>query len=496
MKAIRSLTLILLAITMMLVAVKPAVVSAQDGTPSPAATEVTATVTPQDTPAEYLRPLVVVDSYSTSQDNVQPGTGFDLKIKLLNNGQNSAMNLIATFAGTDFLPSGTGGVRSVAVLDAGKKVEITQPMIASASLWGQSVGVLTINLSYSDSHGVSYSEAFTITVSLKPWSYSAAATATPTTMPRPQLIVGGYTSDVTPLQPGSIFNLSVDVRNLGSGDAKAVTMVLGGGANIDTSSGTPQASGMSGGSSELTTFAPLGSSNLVYLNDIGAGVVANASIQLIVNVTATPGAYPFKISFVYTDSNGARIVDDQVITLLIYNLPKIEVNYYRDPGAFFANQMNVLPLQVTNLGRSSAVMGNMTVSVENADISQNVSLVGALDPGGYFTLDTMITPYQAGPLDVKVSINYTDDFNQPQVIEQILTVDVQEMPVYDSGGITPEDGGMNVIPEPVPETSWQKVVRFIKGLFGLGSGQPETAPLPDEYIPEEKPVQSIPIPKG
>jgi len=34
-------------------------------------------------------------------------------------------------------------------------------------------------------------------------------------------------------------------------------------------------------------------------------------------------------------NNGERIVDDQVITLLVYSLPKVEIGFYRDPGIFY-----------------------------------------------------------------------------------------------------------------------------------------------------------------
>ena len=48
----------------------------------------------------------------------------------------------------------------------------------------------------------------------------------------------------------------------------------------------------------------------------------------------------------------------------------------------------------------------------------DVLLVGALEPGGYYTLDTEITPMQEGPLELVITINYTDDFNQPRLVTQ------------------------------------------------------------------------------
>lgn len=64
--------------------------------------------------------------------------------------------------------------------------------------------------------------------------------------------------------------------------------------------------------------------------------------------------------------------------------------------------------------------------------------------------------------------------------------------------------GFPEMPSDQPETFWQKVVRFFKGLFGLGSGKsaPDNlnSPMPGEYQeevpPEEVPLKPIPAPKG
>jgi len=255
------------------------------------------------------------------------------------------------------------------------------------------------------------------------------------------------------------------------------------------------------GGSELSTFAPLGASNVIFLGDVPVGTTISATQKLIVNVTANPGAYPFKLSFIYDDEKGSRQINDQVITLLIYQLPQVEVGFYRDPGIFYTNQMSMLPLQVTNLGRKTAVLGNMRVTSPNADITNNVTLVGSLEPGGYFTLDANLMPFQPGPLNIEVNINYTDDFNQPRTITQTLTVEVMDMPApeFPTDGFPPEP------PPPAEETFWQKVLRFLRGLIGLDSAEPTPLPvMPGEQIPPEGvpgepipvPVEPLPRPKG
>jgi hypothetical protein len=199
-----------------------------------------------------------------------------------------------------------------------------------------------------------------------------------------------------------------------------------------------------------------------------------------VNVNTNPGAYPLKLSFVYNDISGNRVVDDQVITLLVYGLPQVEVSFYQDPGMILAGEPVSLPIQITNLGRKSTILGNLKVTAGDSELTNNTSLIGTLEPGGYFTLDPMLTAIQAGPLDIEITINYTDDFNQPRTLIQTLQITVEEAPEME-----PIDTGM-ITPEMMqPETFWQKVVRFLKGLLGLDSGIPEPQ-LPPEMMPSEE----------
>ena len=124
-----------------------------------------------------------------------------------------------------------------------------------------------------------------------------------------------------------------------------------------------------------------------------------------------------------------------------------------------------------------------------------MTLVGALDPGGYFTLDAIVIPDQPGPLQLVVTVDYTDDFNQPQVITQTLNVEVMEGgPVVGHGGEgpgVPGDGG----PPSAPETFLQKVWRFILGLLGLDSGLPNAGGVQVPPPSEVPPPQVLP-PKG
>jgi hypothetical protein len=211
-----------------------------------------------------------------------------------------------------------------------------------------------------------------------------------------------------------------------------------------------------------------------------------------------------KVTFSYVNSKGETVNDDQVITLLVYSLPKLDISFYRDPGPLLAGQPNMLPIQVANLGKRTAVLGNMTVETPNGMIETPSTLVGALDQGGYFTFDASLIPDTPGPIELTVTVGYTDDFNEERQLQGKLSVTVEEAmmgpegnPAMNGGGAG-GGGGMELIPEPAAESLAHKAWRFILGLFGLDSGSSGGggAPLPAEGVPSEGVPAPVKPPQG
>jgi hypothetical protein len=454
----------------------------------------------QQVPADsFYRPIIVIDSYSTNKDPLVPGENFNLTLKLYNQGRSIATNVIAIFTVGDFIPQGTGGVVAVREIDPGETKKIEQPMASSFSaLAGKTITTLTVTISYDDADGIRYTETFNVAINLKQVYSGVAPSPTPTPTPevltRPLLVITDYRTSVSPLQPGSRFSLSLQIQNLGDAEAKRVSMIVGGGTITTDPSGTPSTGGVSGASGDLANFAPIGSSNVQYLGDIPISIPQMAEQELIVNVTTNPGAYPLKISFIYTDDDGMRFLDDQVVTLLVYSNPVLDINFYRDPGPFFAGQPNMLPIQVVNLGRKSAVLGNLRVTADNSELSNSTVLIGSLEAGGYFTLDAMLIPFTSGPLELTISVDYSDDFNQSQVVTKIQTIEILEEQIFEpppgNGDGIDGPGGPMGPSQPNPETFWQRVIRFLRGLFGLDSAQKTD----DQFIPGGMPpVEDVPF---
>lgn len=451
-----------------------------------------ATSAPTDTsaPVPVLRPQIAVQNYRTKPENVQYGQNFTLIVKLRNEGEAQAFNVQATFTSSDFVPLKNGGVNIVGDLIAGNSLDVDQPMTVANYVYG--IVSVAMNLSYSDISGAVYSEQFTLNIRVSGGGGSYV-TSTPTGVKSSQLVITSYAASINPLQPGEQFNLAMTIQNTGNARAQRVTMIVGGGSS-GTSSGTPEPGGVSGGSGEFTNFAPVGASNVQTLGDLGAGEAIQAKQDLIVNVSTNPGAYPMKVTFSYLNDKGEVVNDDQVITLLVYSLPTVDVSFYRPPEPFYVGQPGALPIQVVNLGKRLSVLGTLKITSENGTIENGTSLVGSLDAGGYFTLDAMLIPEQSGKMNLDITIDYTDDFNQPRTISRKLEIEVMEGFIEPTPDPSMGGGGGEGFPVPTEETTLQKVWRFVLGLFGLDSALPSNS---NPGVPPgpgiEEPV--VPVPK-
>ena len=457
--------------------------------PVPTATPPPPTAT--NVPLPFVRPQFVVRSSKVIGD-VQANKQVTLKLAIENAGNATSYSTQAVFSSVDLAPTKTGGVVALGKVNADDETNVTQTFYATNSVIGKSLIVADLTVTYYDADGAMYSDKFSLSIPINGGVVLGGVvypTSTPTGVKSSQLVITSYAASIDPLQPGEQFTLTMTVQNVGNEKAQRVTMIVGGGTS-GTSGGTPQPGGVSGGGGEFTNFAPVGASNVQSLGDLPASGSLQAAQNLIVNVSTNPGAYPMKVSFSYLNDQNEVINDEQVITLLVYSLPNVDISFYRTPDPFFAGQPGALPIQVVNLGKRLAVLGNIKVSAGNGLIENGTSLVGSLDAGGYFTLDSVLTPDQPGTLELTFTIDYTDDFNQPRTLTRTLNIEV--MDTSEEPTVDPSLGGggeKSIIPE---ETSLHKIFRFIKGLFGLDSAWPVwQAPdgnrLPQEIIPA-KPV--------
>jgi hypothetical protein len=449
----------------------------------------TRTPDPTNTPAPtaFVRPLLVVSTYGASSAEIFPNTDLDFEMTLSNSGAIRATNIVATFISGDFIARSTGGVRSLGTLEPNQVVRFWQPLHANDGLTSGGIATLEVKVDYTDINGTTYTDTFALTFPVRRVAGGAAPTATPTptmtptpsatptTGPRlrPLLVVTSYETSVEQLQPGVTFALTMDVQNQGNADAQRITMIVGGGSSSSGDvNGTPvPGGGVSGSGGDYSKFAPVGASNIQTLGGLPIGQSLEASMSFIVNATTEPGAYPVKVSFIYEDAQNGSFSDDQVVTLLVVRKPSVQMSFFSPPPPFFIGEAGSLSLQLVNTGSRTATFGAFSVNAPDAIIENGTVFVGNLEPGGFYPLDALIIPNLEGPQEIEVSVNYTDDFGQPQTITQTLPIEVLA-PFFPE---EPIEEPIDVGPPPEPEAAnpLQTFWRFILGLIGLSSGTAE-----------------------
>ena len=106
----------------------------------------------------------------------------------------------------------------------------------------------------------------------------------------------------------------------------------------------------------------------------------------------------------------------------------------------------------------------MKITADGAELANNVSLVGSLDSGNYFSLDASITPQQPGPLTLTITVDYTDAFNQPQQVIKTMEINVE-------GDLEPTPAPGEGTGDSTSQTSggfWENLWSALHGFFGVG----------------------------
>jgi hypothetical protein len=261
---------------------------------------------------------------------------------------------------------------------------------------------------------------------------------------RPQLIIAGYRTAPDPLAPGDPFTLTLEVNNVGGGEAQRLTLTLGG-----------------EGGSGLAPFAPLQSSNVKIVPSLAAGATLELSQRLVVDGGAESKAYSLPVALAFDDAHGTRRTDSQLISLLVSRRPHFQIGFYQPVVTVTVGVPFALPVEATNIGRTLVNVSTLEVTSAQLDIQDGSLYLGPLDGGTSGSLEARATARQGGTAEVVVSVHYLDDFEQPQVVTKTLTIPVEEPATASAGAAenAQEQGG----------GFWDKVLRALRGLLGLGS---------------------------
>jgi len=388
------------------------------------------------------KPKIIIEGVSTTPDVIAPDTPFTLTLRLANRGSRTAANIMTEADSATAIPAEGSSIASTDVLKINQEVTVSLQLLLKPATEGGRKG-LNVNLEYSDYSGGSYTDQQTVRLDV---DTSLAS--------RPQLLIRSYQTDPEMISPGDTFTLTIELANVGGGEAQRLTLAFGGenGEN-------------------LGAFVPVEGGNVSFVNNIAPDSAQEITMKMMAAGNAETKAHHLPIMLAYDAGTGTREKDTQRISLMVRRRPQFKISFSRpvEEAMPMVGMPVPLPIKLVNAGTARFNIPEMAITGENMEINgETTSYVGNLDPGGEWEIDAMAIVATPGTAAVVVNVSYIDDLNQTQVYSQSLTFEVMEMPQEPENPLNPEGPGGEEIPA-TPETLPQAIWRFFRGLLGLGS---------------------------
>ena len=414
------------------------------------------------------RPILAVTG-TRLPGRVVPGIPFTLQLDLLNTGGKEARAVnVAPTQGALALVGGAGSLVNIA---PGASATITVRLVA-AQVQVPGATSQTIELRYDSPEGEHFADPQPLGLSI-----SGDAATGPLPLITAYRLNGKENAEI---HPGETFSLELDLVNAGAGAAQQTRMVLGAGG---AGAGAGSAAGASAGAASLGVFAPVGTSNVRFLDRMPAGQVRTETMSLVVDGAAKPGVYTLEVGFQFVDADGEAQSASSVVSILVSRKLNLVINPVQVVTSTLTGQPMSFVVDIVNQGSSTVNLGNAEVLTDGhfALGLTTPQYIGQLDAAGFYTLQADLVPTRAGKAEVTVRVHYQDDFNREQTLERVFPVLVE---APEKAPVDPETLQPRLEEGPL-------VLRILKGLLGLGASPklviPEGPPAGDGDAPLEAP---------
>jgi hypothetical protein len=379
-------------------------------------------------PPDSGRPQLVIDE--AYADFAGDSDAFDLVLTLHNTGNRTATGITLNLQDNPAMAPAEGG-SAIAVEEAigvDETAEVRIPMVLGEGAADRVTQVITLECTSYGGATVSSQQSVPIELGL-----SVAR--------RPRLLIDSYATDPESVGPGDTFTLTLNILNVGSTPAYQVFVRLGESA------------------ASLGPLAPVGSSNLRYMEDVEGNTVEPITFDMVVDGDAEAGPVTLDVALDYVDERGADYSETQTVSLLVATSPRLLIQFYNDlPDEILVGDSLDLPIEVINIGAQRLNVSTIEVTSDGLDIMVGETYVGPLDAGTSGVLEPTVTPTEDGVIEVAVNVSYLDDLQQPQTYTRTLYVTVAPAEEVESAAAEP--GG----PGPL-----QRIWRTILGFFGLAT---------------------------
>ncbi len=379
-------------------------------------------------PPDSGRPQLVIDE--AYADFAGDSDAFDLVLTLHNTGNRTATGITLNLQDNPAMAPAEGG-SAIAVeedIEVDETADVRIPMVLGEGAADRVTQVITLECTSYGGSTVSSQQSVPIELGL-----SVAR--------RPRLLIDSYATDPESVGPGDNFTLTLNILNVGSTPAYQVFVRLGESA------------------ASLGPLAPVGSSNLRYMESVAGSTVEPIMFDMVVDGDAEAGPVTLDVALDYVDERGADYAETQTVSLLVATSPRLLIQFYDDlPDEIHAGDSLDLPIEVINIGAQRLNVSTIEVVSDGLEITLGEMYVGPLDAGTSGVLEPTVVPAEDGVVAVDVNVHYLDDLQQPQMVTHTLYVTVT--PAEEAESEAPEQEGPGLL---------QRIWRTILGFFGLAT---------------------------
>lgn len=400
---------------------------------------------------------VTLSRYRYDPNPVLPGEPVTMTVLLTNTGNQIAQQVLVQVSADGIMLAGPqGNSFPVGDIPAGGSASVDMPLIVSTTAkpgpQSQSISIAYLQ----GGEAKNYTGSMTLDVAK-------------VTLPAPVMLLDSYETGSDYLQPGQRFTLTLSLKNIGDADASGLSVSFG---SIEDSGGggTPTGSSFTPSS----TFAPLGSGGTQFVGDVAASSEPfTLEQEFIVSGSVDSGVFSLPITLRYSLPDGTATQTKLTASLVVIVPPQIRVIETPPlPETVSAGESIPLALEIANRGRKVVNFTTAVVTAENGEVLDGAeTYLGPLRNDDDTTLTATVIAQTPGTVTITVTLNYTDDLNQPQAIVETYTVEALEAPNIDFEQPTPDFG----LPPPgtggtqTPADSEDLLGRLLLGLLGLGS---------------------------
>lgn len=339
------------------------------------------------------------------EDGITTSEDFDIVFDLKNLSGKDAKNLkVSVDAGAEILPK-SASVKNVKSLASGESTNLTFKLFAKDGIESKNYPV-KINVEYG-LKGSKSDEKNSLS------QYVGIFVKGDNSKLTPKIIIDNYSYGKEYIKTGETFPLNISFFNTNKSTSVR---------NVKVSI-----------SSEGDAFAPVGSSNSFFINEIGAESRVNKTVKLKAKSDAEQKMYNVTADIEYEDSTGKAHTAKETIGVNVIQEVKFQTSEVKIPEEIFVGGSCALSIDFYNLGRG--ILRNMMIHTEgDFEIKGGSTYVGNMDAGKDDYYDVTIIPEKEGKVTGKIIFEFEDTVGNPYKIEKDVEIEAMnepEMPPMD-----------------------------------------------------------------